>query len=367
MLPGQFGLSCPFELIMRSLNKQSGSRLLPILQRVDIFRLTEDSDGNPVVGPRSALEAQLILRRLMGGSKSEIEYATKLLAQVRSSFITGQREIEFAVELLRHVGPNGFKAAYYADHFVTLADCLTKLRVDSGLKNVRLLLQESLLLREAGKKQSDFSKAHEALNRSIEVCREAIKLLDNRPANRLMRSQLLVEIAATHGSLAKLENVPVQRLAYVEQAHEHAFKAYSIDPTSEYPLDVIAWTANDILSLGSISEENRLRIIESVTHAFALADSEDWDTEAANRLDGRRVQLAGIVFGSEISNHAFESLLNRGSAAGVVLRAYRIAESNNQAGDNPSQAKARAEKALLFMADYADVIAKDPEGPVSSL
>jgi hypothetical protein len=107
MLPGQFDLAIPFELLIRALGRTPGIRLLPTLEQVDIFRISEDLEGNPGIGPRSALEAKLIDRRLMGGAKSEVDYAVELLSHVRGSHLTGQREIEFAVDLVRFLGPNG--------------------------------------------------------------------------------------------------------------------------------------------------------------------------------------------------------------------------------------------------------------------
>jgi len=65
----------------------------------------------------------------MGGAKSEVDYAVELLSHVRGSHLTGQREIEFAVDLVRFLGPNGQNVEYYRAHFETLAKCLHELRV----------------------------------------------------------------------------------------------------------------------------------------------------------------------------------------------------------------------------------------------
>ncbi len=360
MVPGQFGLSCPFELLMRAVGRSPGSRLLPMLERIDLFRITDDSEGNPLIGPRSPLEATLVNRRIMGGAKAEIDYASKLLAQLRSSIITGLREVDFCVDLLRFLGPNGPKPRYYAPHFVILADCLSDLRANSGLRNVRLLLQESVLLREAAKVEHNQDVSRSLLNRSIEVCKEGLTLVERRPNYRLIQTQLLVELSATLGALAKAEDDVRARYTYVEQAHEQAFRAFGIDPTSHYPLDVIAWTADDLLCSESLGEEDRLRIIESVTHAFALAESEDWDTEVRNQLDVRKAQLGEKVFGAHLTEEAFNNLLTRGSAAGIVLRAYRIAEPPEGKKSPIEDRMHRASQALALMDNYPAVVRKDP-------
>jgi len=124
-------------------------------------------------------------------------------------------------------------------------------------------------------------------------------------------------------SLARGETDPRVRFHLVEQAHEKAFAAYATDPSTFHPLDVVAWTANDLLKSGNLSEVERLKIIETVTYAFALTESEDWDFEAKVSIERRQVEL-DQVFGEQIAKDSFQRLLNLGSAAGVVLRAYQI-------------------------------------------
>lgn len=359
MVPGQFGLACPFELLMRAVGRNPGSKFLPILERIDLFRISEDSEGNPLIGPRSPFEATLVNKRIMGGAKAEIEYASQLLTQLRSSIVTGLREVDFGVDLLRFLGPNGPKPQYYGPHFAKLAKCLTELRTTSGLQNVRLLLQESVLLREAAKLEHDQAISRDLLNQSVEVCKAGLAIVENRNNYRLMKCQLLVELSATLGALSKAENDIRLRYTYVDQAHAQAFRAYGIDSTSHYPLDVIAWTAEDLLRSKSLPEEERLSIIESVTHAFALAESEDWDLEARAQLDARRVQLGEKVFGVQLTEQAFDSLLARGSAAGIVIRAYQIAEPPEERQAPIEERAHRAAQALTLMDCHPAVIKRD--------
>jgi hypothetical protein len=360
MLPGRFGLSTPFELLIRTLGRSSGMRLLPILERVDIFRISEDTEGNPSVGPRSALEANLINRRLMGGAKSEVDYAVELLSHVRGSHLTGQREIDFAVDLLRFLGPNGQDAPYYNAQFETMAQCLHRLRSDGGLKHTRLMLQESVLFREAAKLQqkSNPQASQKFFERAIDASSEALQMLEIKPATRQMRCQLLVEAAAAFGSQARSETDPHVRFNLVEKAHQKAFAAYAADPSTFHPLDVVIWTANDLLKSEKLSEIERLTIIEAVTYAFALTESEDWDFEANVVIERRRVELEQVV-GEEVAKEAFQKLLNLGSAAGVVLRAYQLA-GGLEAKKLPREERGRlAMKALDFMNTYSTVVFAD--------
>jgi hypothetical protein len=365
MVPGQFGLATPFELLMRAIGSRAGPRLLEILKAIDIFNLREDNLGNPMVDARTALEAQLITRARLGSAKSEIDYAVRLLGNIRLSFVTGAREVDFAVDLLRNVGPNGPKESYYKPYFQTLASCLRALRTEAGTRHPRLLLQESLLLREAAKTETPGGETEispekrDLLDQALEVCNQALNEIDNSRPNRPLKTRLMVELASTWGTLAKAEQKPVDRVRMVDQAHETAWKAFSLDPGNHYALDVVAWTARDLLQKGGVQPEDRLRIVESVTHAFALADAQQWDTEAANQLDRRRVELRDVVFDESLSEIAFNKLLARGSAAGVVVRAWQLAESRAAVGVKPQ--KEDAIKALEWMdlPEHQKVVAAD--------
>lgn len=63
---------------------------------------------------------------------------------------------------------------------------------------------------------------------------------------------------------------------------------------------MVAWTANDLLKSLILSDEERLRIIEAVTYAFTLAESEDWDFEARSLIERRKIELV-VVFGEAIT------------------------------------------------------------------
>lgn len=354
MVPGQFGLGCPFDLLMRTVGRDGGRNLIDVLRNVDIFQIRQDDLDNPTVEPRTALEALLIVRRSLGSPKSEVDYATRLLANIRTSFVVGTREIDFAVELLRSIGPNGLREGYFRPYFAVIAACLRTLRVDRGISHPRLLLQESAFLREAAKgderpEGGHSSEKRKQLNQALEACEEGLKQLKEGPFNRLMRARLLVEMASAWGSLATMEPRIAERLQMVKDAQDRAWKAFTIDLRNYYALDVIAWTARDILQQRGLSAEDKIEVVESVTAAFAVADMEEWEAVAADQLDRRRVELKDLIFNSTVSDKAFENLLARGSASGIVVRAFQIAES--WTSDISEERRASASKALSYLAD----------------
>ena len=356
MVPGQFGIACPFELLMRAVGRNAGKTLIDTLRNIDIFHLDEDILGNPIVDARTALEAQLIARRTLGGAKTEVEYAKRLLLNVRSSFVNGTREIDFAVDLLRSIGPNGPREGYFRPYFADIAACLRALCTEKGIRHPRILLQESTYLREAAKideeQQSGASQSHvkkrERLDKALEACEEALKQVARGDVNRPMKGRLLVEMASTLGTLAQMETRASEQLSLVQKAHEYAWKAFSADSRNHYALDVIAWSARDMLNRGGITGEQKLQLVESVTTAFAVADAQEWDIAAANQLDRRRVELSDLIFHPDVSERAFDDLLARKSAAGVVVRAYQIAERES-ASASSDELQEKACRALDWM------------------
>ena len=220
MVPGQFNIDCPFELLMRSMNKYVSEEFLNILQSVDFFKWIEDTTGNQMIGPRSSLEAELIVKQRIGGAVYEIEYATKLLSAIRVDRLFENQEIQFAVDLIQNMGPNSRKLKYYEPHFIKLAQCLESIRETLGVQNPRLMLQESMLLREYAKTESDYSLASSWLKKSEKVALEALGKLEDTPRNQPFRSRMQAELASTYGQMATRSAARSDKLLYMQKAHE---------------------------------------------------------------------------------------------------------------------------------------------------
>ena len=107
LVPGQFGIRVPLDLLMRSLRKESVD-FVTLIDRIntDLLQWSEDGLGNINVSPRHSLEAQLILQSpRYGGKPLEIELAEQLLIEVKGSNGFGdEAEIQFALDLVRSFG-----------------------------------------------------------------------------------------------------------------------------------------------------------------------------------------------------------------------------------------------------------------------
>lgn len=168
MVPGQFGLKVPLELLMRAMGQSWPVDVSALFADLDVFRWYEDEVSNYEVGPRNSLEARLLVQARLGKAELEVLYIEKLLlALEEKETFHEDREINFAVELLRAVGPQS--GLYFGRFFKELSDTLHQARTTRGTRNPRLMLQEAFLLREwaveQANKGADFESVDQALDR----------------------------------------------------------------------------------------------------------------------------------------------------------------------------------------------------------
>lgn len=332
MVPGRFGLRVPIELLLRALNRGVIENFAELFKGVDVFRWYEDTTGNISIGPRHALEAQLVSQSRLGGPYAEIEYAKHLLLGVRdNSEFSDDTELQFAVELVRYLGPNSQFAAYFAPYFREVSNALTQLRQERGVWNPRLMLQEASLLREYVVRNSKAGKppldAIENLNQADKVLRQAFDLLRGRRASRL-QSYILVELASTLGSKVRhfLDYTTLSRsdaLELYREIRDLVLQARAIAPEGYYPIDVFTWTTNALLEADALDAEVRAEAIADLLYIFSLTNFEDFG-EQQERFETRRFEVGRLLDREDFTEAAFNSLLARGSAAGFYLHAFNL-------------------------------------------
>ena len=127
MVHGKFGLQTPLDILLRAIDTKASSELSDVLANADIFRWSEDAEGNSYLSPRHPLEARLIAQSKLGGPRSEVAFARQLLLEVQDSGLPGDPEVNFAVGLVQSMGPNAPDHSYFCPYFQELSECLTKL------------------------------------------------------------------------------------------------------------------------------------------------------------------------------------------------------------------------------------------------
>lgn len=374
MVPGQFGIRVPLDLLMRVLQRGITLDFISLLKRIntDLLQWHTDGNGNISVGPRHSLEAQLILQSdRYGGKAVEIELAKQLLIEIQEGSSFGDdTEIQFAFELIRSFGPNGPRQRYYLDSYRLLSTTLSKLREERGIQNPRLMLQEATLLREFVKDAEALDwKTIKALHtQAKEVLEDAIEILESSDSiNRRLLSTILVELASVDGSYAyecvKAEQSLDSIRILFQNAKQQAFRAFSLNP-DYYAIDVVGWATERFLSQSHIPSTEKAEAIADVMHAFAIAGEESFDVLQQTKFQERRQTFGQFINDKSLADNAFATLSASGSAVGYYLRAQSMLGAlRNSLWTNTAKFTADdrvvCQKVVQYLQEYYPVISRD--------
>lgn len=331
MVPGRFGLKVPIELLLRACGKKGYLNFVKLLDEIDIFRVYEDDAGNITVAPRHPLEAKLISQVRFGGVRAEVAFIKKLVLEVKGSYGSfDNNEVEFAVDFIKSIGPNGQDAGYFARFYRELSETLKTLREECSVQNPRLMLQEATLLREYVKQQSQHentpSDALKIFDDARMILGVALKILRNDPKNNKMRGMILVELASTLGfkAIHLINHTDPQQdlIPLLKEASKYLSKARDLDPNSYYPVDVLAWITIAMLETDILDPQAKAEATADILNTFEMSEAEDFGIEQQENFLMRKMSIARLLKKEKLSDEAFKSLLNKGSCAGYYLRAH---------------------------------------------
>ena len=332
MVPGRFGLKVPIELLLRTLNQEDYLNFVEVLNKIDIIQWYDDESGNIEIGARTSLEARLIVESRLGSAKTEVDFVNQLLVEVKGSdgFIQNP-EVEFAVNLVRSMGPNGPDANYFLSYYLDLSRALQELREKRGVQHPRLMLQEANLLREFVAKQNQSGtssdETQELLDKAELVLASALEKVESQAGTNELQSFIRVELAATLGAKVKYlldEGSLQEAIQLFQDAHNHLFKARALNPESYHSIDVLAWTTQDVLNSDDIDSSTRAEVKANILEIFATSEFEDFSPDQQERFNQRRMAMGQLLGKEDLSEEAFQSLLKQGSKAGYCLKALQI-------------------------------------------
>lgn len=327
IVPGRFGLKIPLELLLRACGKKGYYNYIKLFDETDIFRLVEDNAGNIRIAPRHSLEAKLISQVRLGGVRTEVAFAKQLMLGVNGSY---ESEVEFIVDFIKSIGPNGQDAFYFAHYYRELSETLKKLREEYSLQNPRLMLQEATLLREYVKYQSQNfvapSDAVKIFDDAKTILINSLNILGKDRKNNKLRGMILVELASTLGSKAiHLKNVNDQKqdiIPILKESNMYLSKARDLDPNSYYPVNVSAWITIAMLESKILDPVTRAELITDILNTFEISEAEDFGIEYQELFLIRKMKIASLLKKEDLSEEAFKLLVAQGSCAGYYLKAY---------------------------------------------
>lgn len=371
IVPGRFGLFIPIELLLRAWDKMGYIDFSEVLKRVDIVLADEDDVGNIKIGPRHPLEAKLLVQSRLGTAKTEIVFIRQILSEVKDnygSYGTKNVELEFAIELLKNIGPNSLESSRFSEYYKEIAETLSMLREERNIKNPRLMLQEATYLREYVINQSRKNKvpsdAIEILNKAEAVLDAAVSLLGDNPRNNFMKGFLLVELASTVGaridhllSVGQLDSGTAFKLS--EKAKNNIIKARKFNPDNYHPIDVQAWITLDLLKSGILNQHEQAEIQADILFSFETAETEDFDPEQQINFNKRKLEIGYYLSMGDLSSEAFAKLEQKGSYAGYYLTAFKDIKDINNKGMLTKSEILKCETAVNYLKSHYSRISND--------
>ena len=333
-MPGRFGLSIPIELLARTCRTTDFTNLAHVLRGFDLISAFEDWSGRIVVGPRHRLEAQLIVQARVGNVQDEAAIVSRIIRSVRSSDWPDESdEMDFVIDFLQQVGPRGDERPRFAPAFRELASAISEVREVRNVKNPRLMLQEAHLLREWIMVESNNNSrppdTREVLEEAESILEEALDMLGDGGRHRRLRTFVATELASTFGT-ATIDSI--HEAGATGEEIQRNFRllldavrtARKLDSSAYNPVDVLAWSTLALAGSGMVDDITRTEAIVDVLDALGTVDRDLLEFHNAERLNTKKYEVAKLLGDEELSEFAFQNLIDMKSAAGFYIRALEI-------------------------------------------
>ncbi|MDE0224545.1 MAG: hypothetical protein OXP28_05350, partial [Gammaproteobacteria bacterium] len=375
MVAGSLDCLLPVNLLMRAVTGSAQDADLSMIARLfrnlDLFRWrgTGREESEIYVGPRTTLEAEVLCRYRFGGAASEAKRLLDLIGAVRGGGRDDERsEVQFLLDLLRQIGPEGRRSTRYQATYVDIARAVTRLRKQYGTVDARLILQESAFRRAAVRFQAVDDAARLPL---LEEARDVIQYaLDGIAegsihAARRTKDSLLVERAAIYGFLAR-------NLAESDADAEDIWRSYDAARTAVdkaagasdnyYPYDIGLWMPSDLLRCERLTDSQRAELTADIYATLDQVDRATLVPTQRERFLSRQMSVGRSLQNSQLTEQAYAELEESGSTAGYFLRARALMGNIDRSVatiDDPRTADL-AQRAAEFLRDRFDRIAGDP-------
>ncbi len=338
MVPGRYGLKVPLDLLIRAIDMQWLENIERII-RVDLFNINEDEHGNITVSARHPKEAEIICQSRFGTAQQEVAFAENLIQVMRDDDFSDEgQEVQFVVDLVRNMGPNGPASQYFSPHFLKLSGALGALRTERSIQVPRLMLQEAVLIREyvVSRIRTGFTPddAVELLDRAEKALRQSLQILDTSRRSSKFRSVVLVELGTMQATRTRYQLDQSiggsVSMALYNQARESLIEARTLAPSDYHSVDVMLWLGQYLFESDELNAQQKAEILADIRYLLFEVNPEDFDLEQRNMYQQRRMKVANSTSDEGLSEQAFEALVAQGSSAGYFLRALEITKDYPQ-------------------------------------
>ena len=379
MVAGSLSCPVPFNLLLRLASDEQPAGLTDVAELyggLDLFRWRWDEEDNELfVMPRLPLEADLICRRRLGGPQNEAECIIALVGAVRSIGDAHADERRFLFDILRRAGPGGPRRNRYKSAYVEMARTLTSLRTHFGVLHPGIVLQESVFRRHAireGTVEDDhkmdlLAEARDAVQMAIDGMASG-----SISSPRKTRRSLNVELATLYGFIANHKAATQRPNAEVWHAYvaTRSTVLQAASATDYHPLDVGLWTPSDLLENGDLEDWQRAELAADMYGILDQINPRDLASDQQQKFHERSLKTGYVLEDEPLYEAAYESLMERGSTAGIYLRARRMAPQRRVDHSKPysnadhakgfsNRERAEAREAADFLEGHMNLIAGD--------
>jgi hypothetical protein len=325
------GLRMPLELALRTIGRDGVRNLPDLLSGIDIIRWDEDEVGNYTLGGRNQLEARLLTQARGSGEGREASQIAEVLELVRPDARArgGGPEIDFALELLTRIGPQGDRdQRLYGAHYLEFADSVAELcmRVADPVVHARLTHKEVNLRREWAvrdqrREGTDPDMRMAALEAAQEAVDEVLRSAEDVGLRPQIRLNLYVEQASVRGSQlyellhsdsdGRLPFSPPSE-AYITdelQAIQRSVQsALSCEGTNYYPVDVLCWVCLNTLKAGVLSDEASATLLGNCLSMLTAIDPDTLDPRQAGRYHSKFEEIATLAGDTVLAEQQLKKL-----------------------------------------------------------
>ncbi|MEV7413928.1 hypothetical protein [Streptomyces sp. NPDC089919] len=341
LVVSRHGQAIPLELALRVVGRDGVRNLPQLLGKVDLIRWEEDNDGNYSLSARNELEAEILVRAERTSDESEIEAIAEALAEVRPDSSTGGGgEVQFAVDLLNRIGPQGAQEERYADYFLRIADAFATANGAAHYPSPRLALLETNLCREwvkfcQRKKFSNVETRTEVLRRAEDVVEDALAT-GSFSTRSGVRPNLMVEQASVIGAqIHELlrsgpdggmpDPVPVERIReLVARVLRITSDSMGITSDKYYPVDVVCWVTNEILKNKALPSADADELLAECLSRLLLIDVGDLSPKQEAKYNARFADIAGLAKDDRLAEEKLRELAEHDQPLAAYLYALRV-------------------------------------------
>ena len=380
MVSSRLGLQVPQSLALRLIGHS-----IPVYRGTmegDILLEHEVSPAIFTLSARHPIEAQLWVASKLPEADSQFDLIAALTRQLRpGEALEDCPELEFVVQLLHAVGPEGDERFRMRNHYADIAELISQLSRSHDV-HPRLLLHEAHCIREAikeqqrGTKGTDWRETLESWQRSLEqaddALRKAVRIVSSdsrafrtRSATRLLAT-LNTERSAVIGFLmgSTIRLVPeslrsgpewTRRLdSWLDDARGAWREALRHDSESIYAISTGCWILNDRIRATALSPSQEAVLLaewSSLIDRFLDLDLPPHQLDSRDRAER---EFASRVGDTARLSTVIDRADKRGSAAIRVLEAR---EMERATGPTPARLHLETHCSQVLLSDREVLLA----------